>query len=65
MPKLAGFTYRDYRRQMQAAAAGMFAAGLDPAHDKVLNWDAAISHAVSSAFHPTSTLYDPILLKPP
>ncbi|MDS6633120.1 acyl-CoA reductase [Klebsiella michiganensis] len=37
VPKLAGFTYRDYRRQMQAAAAGMFAAGLDPAHDKVLN----------------------------
>ncbi|MDU7818004.1 MAG: acyl-CoA reductase [Klebsiella sp.] len=37
MPKLAGFTYRDYRRQMQAAAAGMFAAGLDPARDKVLN----------------------------
>ena len=37
MPTLAGFTYRDYRRQMQAAAAGMFAAGLDPARDKVLN----------------------------
>ncbi|ELF4773291.1 acyl-CoA reductase [Klebsiella michiganensis] len=37
VPKLAGFTYRDYRRQMQAAAAGMFAAGLDPARDKVLN----------------------------
>ncbi|WP_202024315.1 acyl-CoA reductase [Klebsiella quasipneumoniae] len=37
VPKLAGFTYRDYRRQMQAAAAGMFAAGLDPVHDKVLN----------------------------
>ncbi|HHT0416106.1 TPA: acyl-CoA reductase [Klebsiella michiganensis] len=37
VPKLAGFTYRDYRCQMQAAAAGMFAAGLDPARDKVLN----------------------------
>ena len=37
VPKLAGFTYRDYHRQMQAAAAGMFAAGLDPVHDKVLN----------------------------
>lgn len=36
-PKLAGFTYRDYHRQMQAAADGMFAAGLDPAQDKVLN----------------------------
>lgn len=36
-PKLAGFTYRDYHRQMQAAADGMFAAGLDPAKDKVLN----------------------------
>ncbi len=37
VPKLSGFTYRDYHRQMQAAAHGMFAAGLDPAHDKVLN----------------------------
>lgn len=36
-PKLAGFTYRDYHRQMQAAADGMFAAGLDPTQDKVLN----------------------------
>lgn len=37
VPKLSGFTYRDYHRQMQAAAHGMFAAGLDPARDKVLN----------------------------
>ena len=37
VPKLAGFTYRDYHRQMQAAADGMFAAGLDPSKDKVLN----------------------------
>ncbi|ECF9217988.1 AMP-binding protein [Salmonella enterica] len=37
VPKLAGFTYRDYHRQMQAAADGMFAAGLDPVKDKVLN----------------------------
>lgn len=37
VPKLAGFTYRDYRRQMLAAADGMFAAGLDPQNDKVLN----------------------------
>lgn len=37
VPKLAGYTYRDYHRQMQAAADGMFAAGLDPAKDKVLN----------------------------
>jgi phenylacetate-CoA ligase len=36
-PKLAGFTYRDYHRQMQAAADGLFAAGLDPATDNVLN----------------------------
>lgn len=37
VPKLAGFSYRDYHRQMQAAADGMFAAGLDPQQDKVLN----------------------------
>ncbi|MCX8959008.1 acyl-CoA reductase [Erwinia psidii] len=37
VPKLAGFTYRDYHLQMQAAADGMFAAGLDPAKDKVLS----------------------------
>lgn len=36
-PKLAGFSYRDYHRQMQAAADGLFAAGLDPATDSVLN----------------------------
>ncbi|YCI30371.1 long-chain-fatty-acyl-CoA reductase [Erwinia sp. PK3-005] len=36
-PKLAGFTWRDYHRQMQAAADGLFAAGLDPACDKVMN----------------------------
>ncbi|MBW5405810.1 acyl-CoA reductase [Morganella morganii] len=37
IPKLAGFTYRDYHLQMQAAADGVFAAGLDPVKDKVLN----------------------------
>ncbi|WP_194791051.1 acyl-CoA reductase [Pseudomonas sp. UFMG81] len=37
VPKLAGYTYRDYQRQMQAAADGLFAAGLDPAKDRVLN----------------------------
>lgn len=37
MPKLAGFSYRDYHRQMQSAADGLFAAGLDPAHDRVIN----------------------------
>lgn len=36
-PKLAGFSYRDYHRQMQGAADGLFAAGLDPAHDRVIN----------------------------
>lgn len=36
-PKLAGFTYRDYHRQMQAAADGLFAAGIEPARDRVLN----------------------------
>lgn len=37
VPKLAGYTYRDYHRQMQAAAEGLFAAGLDPARDRTLN----------------------------
>ncbi|GLR09810.1 long-chain-fatty-acyl-CoA reductase [Mixta theicola] len=37
VPKLAGFTYRDYHLQMQAAADGLFAAGLDPASDRALN----------------------------
>ncbi|UTH75539.1 acyl-CoA reductase [Chromobacterium sp. IIBBL 290-4] len=36
-PKLAGFSYRDYHRQMRAAADGLFAAGLDPARDRVMN----------------------------
>ena len=36
-PKLAGYSYRDFHRQMQAAADGLFAAGLDPAKDSVLN----------------------------
>ncbi|MGQ5524100.1 acyl-CoA reductase [Chitinimonas sp. PSY-7] len=36
-PKLAGFSYRDYHRQMRAAADGLFAAGLDPATDRVMN----------------------------
>ncbi|VWD64816.1 preprotein translocase subunit Tim44 [Burkholderia lata] len=36
-PKLAGFTYRDYHRQMQAAADGLLAAGIEPAKDRVLN----------------------------
>jgi phenylacetate-CoA ligase len=36
-PALAGFSYRDFQRQMQATADGMFAAGLDPRRDKVMN----------------------------
>lgn len=36
-PKLSGFSYRDYHQQMRAAADGLFAAGLDPARDRVLN----------------------------
>ncbi|RLU11114.1 long-chain-fatty-acyl-CoA reductase [Pseudomonas prosekii] len=36
-PALAGFSYRDFDRQMRAAADGMFAVGLDPAHDRVMN----------------------------
>jgi phenylacetate-coenzyme A ligase PaaK-like adenylate-forming protein len=36
-PKLAGFSYRDYHRQMRAAADGLLAAGLRPATDRVMN----------------------------
>ncbi|MBC3272106.1 long-chain-fatty-acyl-CoA reductase [Pseudomonas sp. SWRI81] len=36
-PALAGFSYRDFQRQMRAAADGLFAAGLDPQRDKVMN----------------------------
>ncbi|QJI40383.1 long-chain-fatty-acyl-CoA reductase [Pseudomonas sp. ADAK2] len=36
-PALAGFSYRDFQRQMRAAADGLFAAGLDPAQDRVMN----------------------------
>ncbi|WP_445496243.1 acyl-CoA reductase [Photorhabdus sp. SF281] len=36
-PKLAGFSHRDYHSQMQAAADGLFSAGLDPAQDRVMN----------------------------
>jgi phenylacetate-CoA ligase len=36
-PKQAGFTYQDYDRQMQAAADGLYAAGLDPSQDRVMN----------------------------
>ncbi|WP_456021407.1 acyl-CoA reductase [Pseudomonas protegens] len=36
-PALSGFSYRDFQRQMQATADGLFAAGLDPRRDKVMN----------------------------
>jgi len=36
-PALAGFSHHDFQRQMRAAADGMFAAGLDPAQDRVMN----------------------------
>lgn len=36
-PKHAGFTYQDYHRQMRAAADGLYAAGLDPSRDRVMN----------------------------
>lgn len=36
-PKLAGFSYRDYHRQMRAAADGLLAAGLNPATDCAMN----------------------------
>lgn len=37
VPALAGYSYRDFRQQMRAAADGLFAAGLDPARDRVMN----------------------------
>lgn len=36
-PALAGYSYRDFDRQMRATADGLFAAGLDPAQDRVMN----------------------------
>ncbi|TBN51181.1 aldehyde dehydrogenase family protein [Pseudomonas sp. BGI-2] len=36
-PALAGFSYLDFQQQMRAAADGMFAAGLDPSTDRVMN----------------------------
>lgn len=36
-PALAGYSYRDFDRQMRATADGLFAGGLDPARDRVMN----------------------------
>lgn len=36
-PALSGYSYSDFHRQMRATADGLFAAGLDPAHDRVMN----------------------------
>lgn len=36
-PALSAFSYRDFQRQMRAAADGLRAAGLDPARDRVMN----------------------------
>jgi phenylacetate-coenzyme A ligase PaaK-like adenylate-forming protein len=36
-PKLSVFTYADYHKQMGAAADGLFAAGLNPRHDRCMN----------------------------
>jgi phenylacetate-CoA ligase len=36
-PALAGFSHRDFEQQMRATADGMFAAGLDPNRDRVMN----------------------------
>ncbi|RIJ13421.1 long-chain-fatty-acyl-CoA reductase [Pseudomonas sp. 91RF] len=37
VPALSGFSYRDFHRQMRATADGLFAAGLDPCRDRVMN----------------------------
>lgn len=36
-PKLSVFTYQDYHRQMELAGEGLYAAGLDPKTDRVMN----------------------------
>ncbi|MFA6236538.1 MAG: acyl-CoA reductase [Bacteriovorax sp.] len=36
-PKLSVFTYADYHRQMEVAAEGLYAAGLDPGNDRCMN----------------------------
>lgn len=36
-PKLSIFTYDDYHRQMELAAEGLYAAGLDPKKDRCMN----------------------------
>ena len=36
-PKISIFTYEDYHRQMELAAEGLFAAGLDPKKDLAMN----------------------------
>ena len=36
-PKLSMFTYEDYHRQMEVAAEGLYAAGLDPKKDRCMN----------------------------
>lgn len=36
-PKLSIFTYDDYHRHMALAARGLYAAGLDPRHDRCMN----------------------------
>ncbi|MBV4484860.1 long-chain-fatty-acyl-CoA reductase [Pseudomonas sp. SWRI153] len=36
-PSLAGYSYHDFERQMRATADGLFAAGLEPARDRVMN----------------------------
>lgn len=36
-PKLSVFTYEDYHRQMELAAEGLYAAGLEPALDRCMN----------------------------
>ncbi|EJM97489.1 acyl-CoA reductase [Herbaspirillum sp. YR522] len=37
VPQLSAYSYRDYHRQMRAAADGLYAAGFDPHTDRVLN----------------------------
>ena len=36
-PKLSGYTWHDYSAEMQAAADGLFAAGLNVRHDRCMN----------------------------
>ncbi len=56
IPKLATFSYADYHLQMQTAADGLLAAGLDPNKDRVMNL--LYAGNLYGGFHGLSTILD-------